>query len=167
MTDSGDHPNLKNLGQGKQYQRWRTGSLHNEKVRPQILLLFEDEEYKDLQVRWAQNRGSQLSTYCSFNAMPPLSQTQFKSVVSGLTHILDNLQIDSAIMGGVAACLLTNDPARRTEDVDLVIHVDERVIPRIGQIHCTCHRTEYIRPLHRHPICSPSSIQLSLSLNQP
>lgn len=60
--------------------------------------------------------------------MPPLSQTQLKSVVSGLTHILDDLQIDYAIMGGAAACLLTNDPARSTEDVDLVIHVDQRMI---------------------------------------
>lgn len=46
--------------------------------------------------------------------MPPLSQTQLKSVVSELAQILDNLQIDYAIMGGAAACLLTNDPARNT-----------------------------------------------------
>ena len=65
-----------------------------------------------------------------FNAMPPLSRTQLKSVASGLTHILDNLQIGYAIMGGAAACLLTNYPAQSTEDVDLVIHVDQRMIKR-------------------------------------
>lgn len=31
-------------------------------------------------------------------------------------------------MGGAAVCLLTHDPNRRTEDVDLVIHVDQRQI---------------------------------------
>lgn len=66
--------------------------------------------------------------------MPPLSRTQLKSVVSGLTHILDNLQIDYAIMGGAAACLLTNYPARSTEDVDLVIHLDQRMIKRGGRV---------------------------------
>jgi hypothetical protein len=41
---------------------------------------------------------------------------------------LDELQIDYAIMGGGAVCLLAPNPARMTEDVDLVIHVDQRRI---------------------------------------
>jgi hypothetical protein len=36
------------------------------------------------------------------------------------------LNIDYAVMGGAAVCLLANDPTRITEDVDLVIHVDHR-----------------------------------------
>lgn len=38
------------------------------------------------------------------------------------------MQIDYAIMGGAAVCLIAPDPARMTEDVDLVIHVDQRGI---------------------------------------
>jgi hypothetical protein len=60
--------------------------------------------------------------------MPALSQSQLKSVVTGLAQILDSLQIDYAIMGGAAVCLLAYDPARRTEDVDFVIQVDQRMI---------------------------------------
>lgn len=60
--------------------------------------------------------------------MPLLSKTQLESVVSGVAHMLDNLQIDYAIMGGAATCLLAQDPTRSTEDVDLVIHVDQRMI---------------------------------------
>lgn len=60
--------------------------------------------------------------------MPQLSKTQLESVVSGVAHMLDNLQIDYAIMGGAATCLLAQDPTRSTEDVDLVIHVDQRMI---------------------------------------
>lgn len=60
--------------------------------------------------------------------MPLLSKTQLESVVSGVAHMLDNLQIDYAIMGGAATCLLAQDSTRSTEDVDLVIHVDQRMI---------------------------------------
>ena len=60
--------------------------------------------------------------------MPPLSQTQLKSAISGLAQKLDSLQIDYAIMGGAAVSLLANDPARTTEDIDLVIRVDQRMI---------------------------------------
>ncbi|PGG95093.1 hypothetical protein AJ79_10267 [Helicocarpus griseus UAMH5409] len=38
------------------------------------------------------------------------------------------MQIDYAIMGGAATCLMVSDPARLTEDVDMVIHVDHRMI---------------------------------------
>lgn len=41
---------------------------------------------------------------------------------------MDSLQIDYDIMGGAAACLLAQDPNLTTEDVDLVIHVDHRMI---------------------------------------
>jgi hypothetical protein len=61
-------------------------------------------------------------------AMSTLSQLELRSVVSALAQKLDGLQIDYAIMGGAAVCLLVNDPNRRTEDVDLVIDVDQRMI---------------------------------------
>ncbi|EEA26275.1 hypothetical protein PMAA_073510 [Talaromyces marneffei ATCC 18224] len=38
------------------------------------------------------------------------------------------MQIDYAMMGGAAICLLAPNPSRMTEDIDLVIHVDERGI---------------------------------------
>ena len=61
--------------------------------------------------------------------MAPLQPTDLKTAASALAQKLDSLSIDYAIMGGAAACLLTNDPGRTTEDIDLVIHVDdERMI---------------------------------------
>nr|5UVD_A Chain A, Nucleotidyltransferase-like protein [Paracoccidioides brasiliensis Pb18] len=60
--------------------------------------------------------------------MAPLSSDELKTVVSVLAQKLDSLNIDYAIMGGAATCLLSGDPNRRTEDVDLVIHVDHRKI---------------------------------------
>jgi hypothetical protein len=60
--------------------------------------------------------------------MAPLSPASLATVVSALAQKLDALNVDYAIMGGAAACLLTADPARRTEDVDLVVHVDHRMI---------------------------------------
>jgi hypothetical protein len=35
---------------------------------------------------------------------------------------------DNTVMGGAAICLIINDPNRRTDDVDLVVHVDHRDI---------------------------------------
>jgi hypothetical protein len=58
----------------------------------------------------------------------PLSQNQLKSVAAGLAQILDNRHIEYAIMGGAAICLLGTDPTRRTEDLDLVVQVDQRNI---------------------------------------
>jgi hypothetical protein len=60
--------------------------------------------------------------------MAPLSPEDLRTVVSALAQKLDSLNIDYAIMGGAATCLLSADPGRRTEDVDLVIHVDHRMI---------------------------------------
>lgn len=60
--------------------------------------------------------------------MAPLSHEDLSIVVSALAQKLDSLSIDYAIMGGAATCLLSPDPSRRTEDVDLVIHVDNRMI---------------------------------------
>lgn len=60
--------------------------------------------------------------------MAPLSHEDLRTVVSALAQKLDSLNIDYAIMGGAATCLLSPDPSRRTEDVDLVIHVDHRMI---------------------------------------
>lgn len=60
--------------------------------------------------------------------MPSLTRVQLKAVVSALANKLDLLNIDYAVMGGAAVCLLANDPTRMTEDVDLVIHVDHRRI---------------------------------------
>ena len=58
--------------------------------------------------------------------MPLLRPEQLRSIASKLAQRLDTLQVDYAIMGGAAVCLLTHDPNQRTEDVDLVIHVDQR-----------------------------------------
>lgn len=60
--------------------------------------------------------------------MAPLSHEDLRTVVSALAQKLDSLNVDYAIMGGAATCLLSSDPSRRTEDVDLVIHVDHRMI---------------------------------------
>lgn len=60
--------------------------------------------------------------------MAPLSPEALRTVVSALAQKLDSLNIDYAIMGGAATCLLSPDPTRSTEDVDLVIHVDHRMI---------------------------------------
>ncbi|KAI9759522.1 MAG: hypothetical protein M4579_002281 [Chaenotheca gracillima] len=60
--------------------------------------------------------------------MPLLADAQLKLVASSVASVLDELEIDYAIMGGAATCLLTYDPARTTEDVDLVIQVDDRGI---------------------------------------
>lgn len=60
--------------------------------------------------------------------MPQLSKLQLESVVSSVARILDSLQIDYAIMGGAAAGLLAHDLTKSTEDIDLVIDVDQRMI---------------------------------------
>ncbi|PYH75350.1 hypothetical protein BO82DRAFT_36586 [Aspergillus uvarum CBS 121591] len=60
--------------------------------------------------------------------MAPLGHEDLRNVVSVLAQRLDSLNIDYAIMGGAATCLLSPDPSRRTQDVDLVIHVDHRKI---------------------------------------
>ncbi|KAL6234925.1 hypothetical protein BDW75DRAFT_210867 [Aspergillus navahoensis] len=62
--------------------------------------------------------------------MAPLSHEDLRTVVSALAQKLDSLNINYAVMGGAATCLLSPDPSRRTEDVDvdLVIHVDHRMI---------------------------------------
>ncbi|QSS65088.1 hypothetical protein I7I51_05929 [Histoplasma capsulatum] len=54
--------------------------------------------------------------------MASLSPDELRTVVSALAQKLDSLNIDYAIMGGAATCLLYPDPTRSTEDVDLVIH---------------------------------------------
>ncbi len=59
--------------------------------------------------------------------MPRLFKNQLESVVSGVAHMLDSLEIDYAIMGRAATCLLVQDPTRSTGDVDLVNHVDQRM----------------------------------------
>ncbi|EGE85879.1 hypothetical protein RJZ56_007559 [Blastomyces dermatitidis] len=53
--------------------------------------------------------------------MAPLSPDELRTVVSALAQKLDSLNIDYAIMGGAATCLLYPDPTRRTEDVDLLL----------------------------------------------
>lgn len=60
--------------------------------------------------------------------MASLSPDELRTVVSALAQKLDSLNIDYAIMGGAATCLLYPDPTRSTEDVDLVIHVDQCMI---------------------------------------
>ncbi|OQD68889.1 hypothetical protein PENPOL_c002G01781 [Penicillium polonicum] len=60
--------------------------------------------------------------------MPALLPPQLELAVSTVAQCLDSLQVDYAFMGGAAACLTAPDPSRRTEDVDLVIHVDQRSI---------------------------------------
>ena len=60
--------------------------------------------------------------------MPALLPAQLALTVATIARSLDSLQIDYALMGGAAACLTAPDPSRQTQDVDLVIHVDERAI---------------------------------------
>lgn len=60
--------------------------------------------------------------------MPTLTDQQLKMVVVELAQTLDELQIDYAMMGGAAFCLTVNNPNRITEDVDLAIQVDQRMI---------------------------------------
>ncbi|KGO45942.1 Protein of unknown function DUF1814 [Penicillium expansum] len=60
--------------------------------------------------------------------MPVLLPPQLEHVVATVAHSMDLLQVDYALMGGAAVCLTAPDPSRRTEDVDLVIHVDQRAI---------------------------------------
>ncbi|CAG8303500.1 unnamed protein product [Penicillium salamii] len=62
------------------------------------------------------------------NPMALLSDKELRTVVSVLAQKLDSLGIDYAIMGGAAICLLRPSHARKTEDVDLVLHVDHRMI---------------------------------------
>ncbi|KOS38476.1 hypothetical protein ACN38_g10700 [Penicillium nordicum] len=60
--------------------------------------------------------------------MPVLLSTQLELAVATVAQCLDSLQVDYAFMGGAAVCLTAPDNSRRTEDVDLVIHVDQRSI---------------------------------------
>lgn len=60
--------------------------------------------------------------------MPILTDQQLRMVVVELAQTLDKIRIDYAMMGGAAVCLTVNNPNRMTEDVDLVIHVDQRMI---------------------------------------
>lgn len=60
--------------------------------------------------------------------MAPLADLELKRVIADVAQTLDELQVDYALMGGAAFCLIVQDPTRMTEDVDLVIHVDHRKI---------------------------------------
>ena len=60
--------------------------------------------------------------------MPVLLQIQLEHVASTVAQRLDSLEIDYAIMGGAAVCLMAPDPQRATEDIDMVIQVDHRSI---------------------------------------
>ncbi|KAJ5714163.1 uncharacterized protein N7483_011344 [Penicillium malachiteum] len=60
--------------------------------------------------------------------MAPLRQVHLEEVVSVLAQRLDSLQIDYAIMGGAAVCLIASTPERATQDVDMVVHVDHQSI---------------------------------------
>lgn len=60
--------------------------------------------------------------------MPVLTDQQLRTVVVELAQTLNAMHIDYAIMGGAAVCLTVSNPSRMTEDVDLVIHVDQRMI---------------------------------------
>ncbi|EEP75660.1 hypothetical protein UREG_00506 [Uncinocarpus reesii 1704] len=60
--------------------------------------------------------------------MAPLQLNDLKTAVSVIAQRLDSMNIDYAIMGGAAACLLSGDSTRRTDDVDFVIQVDDRGI---------------------------------------
>lgn len=57
--------------------------------------------------------------------MPTLTDQQPRKIVVELEQTLDELQIDYAMMGGAAVYLTVNNPKRMTENVDLVIHVDQ------------------------------------------
>ncbi|KAK2774972.1 hypothetical protein FQN52_004100 [Onygenales sp. PD_12] len=60
--------------------------------------------------------------------MAALTYQQLRTVVAELAQTLDAMQIDYAVMGGAAVCLTVGNADRMTEDVDLVIHVDQRMI---------------------------------------
>ena len=60
--------------------------------------------------------------------MTLLGPENLRHVVAAIARRLDEMRIDYAIMGGAAVCLLAPNPSRMTEDVDLVIHVDQRMI---------------------------------------
>ncbi|CAG7995552.1 unnamed protein product [Penicillium salamii] len=60
--------------------------------------------------------------------MYPLSEEEMRTVVSALAQKLDSLNIDYAVMGGAASYLLSPAANRTTNDIDLVIHVDQRMI---------------------------------------
>ncbi|KZF20586.1 hypothetical protein L228DRAFT_262520 [Xylona heveae TC161] len=57
--------------------------------------------------------------------MPPIPLDRLKDLVADVGRKLDSMHIDYAIMGGAAVCLITQDTTRVTEDLDLVIQVDE------------------------------------------
>jgi hypothetical protein len=57
-----------------------------------------------------------------------LTPKQLQTTVSAIAEVLDSLKVQYALMGGAAVCLMIGDSVRRTEDVDLVIQVDERSI---------------------------------------
>lgn len=57
-----------------------------------------------------------------------LGLPELRITVSAIAQRLDALNIDYAIMGGAATCLLDKYSTRRTKDVDIVIHVDHRMI---------------------------------------
>ncbi|KAJ5371917.1 Protein of unknown function DUF1814 [Penicillium concentricum] len=59
---------------------------------------------------------------------PVLRQVQLEHVAATVAERLDSLETDYAIMGGAAVCLTAPDPQRATEDIDLVIRVDDRAI---------------------------------------
>ncbi|OOF92550.1 hypothetical protein ASPCADRAFT_8826 [Aspergillus carbonarius ITEM 5010] len=60
--------------------------------------------------------------------MAPLPRLYLNKVVAGLAQMLEEMDIDYALMGGAAVCLLVYDATRMTEDVDIVINVDHRNI---------------------------------------
>jgi hypothetical protein len=60
--------------------------------------------------------------------MAPLRNEELEYVVAAIARRIDELRIDYAIMGDAAVCLLAPDTMRMTEDVDLVIHLDQRRI---------------------------------------
>jgi hypothetical protein len=60
--------------------------------------------------------------------MSALLPPQLELAVATVGRSLDSLGIDYALMGGAAVCLTAPDPTRATEDVDLVIQVDNRAI---------------------------------------
>src|SRR5436305_2021647 len=83
--------------------------------------------------------------------MLALSQSQLETVLSGVAQIFNSLQIDYAIMEGAAVCLLAYDPARRTEDVDIVIQVDQRMVTadQLTAQLITTHPSHF-GPIHQH-----------------
>lgn len=85
--------------------------------------------YYEALLRYVTSNHSDLRIADSYRnnvSSPP--PEKLRSTVSTLARRLNTLNIDYAIMGGAAVCLLTHDANRQTEDVDLVIHVDQRQI---------------------------------------